>query len=140
MPLVPDCPVVKTTPVRPSAKSRHARKVYAVSVAGGCVAYPRHRGIVVDAGYTDKTIRIENAQPAMMKLNDAFLAQRAQNAVHMDARKSRSITDMLLGERQLHQIGRARYREGSGQYVRLQMVTVSIKKNQKEKYKCGKKS
>src|SRR3546814_5657435 len=57
---------------------------------------------LVDAGYTDKTIRIENAQPAMMKLNDAFLAQRAQNAVHMDERKSRRITDMLLGERQIH--------------------------------------
>src|SRR3546814_20670818 len=38
----------------------------------------------------------------MMKLNDAFLAQRAQNAVHMDERKSRRITDMLLGERQIH--------------------------------------
>src|SRR3546814_17209715 len=58
--------------------------------------------LVVDAGYTDKTIRIENAQPAMMKLNDAFLAQRAQNAVHMDERKSRRITDMLLGERKIH--------------------------------------
>src|SRR3546814_3742584 len=58
--------------------------------------------MVGDAGYTDKTIRIENAQPAMMKLNDAFLAQRAQNAVHMDDRQSRRITDMLLGERQIH--------------------------------------
>src|SRR3546814_8442267 len=58
--------------------------------------------LVVDAGYTDKTIRIENAQPAMMKLNDAFLAQRAQNAVHMDERKCCRITDMLLGERQIH--------------------------------------
>ena len=28
---------------------------------------------MVDAGYTDKSIRIEDAQSSMMKLNDAFL-------------------------------------------------------------------
>src|SRR3546814_17376871 len=74
----------------------------ACSGCGGCVSWPGRRGVGVGAGDTDKTIRIENAQPAMMKLNDAFLAQRAQNAVHMDERKSRRITDMRLGERKLH--------------------------------------
>ena len=70
--------------------------------AGGWVSQPRHRGAGIDAGYTDQTIRIEDAQPAPIKLNDAFLAQRAQNAVNMDICKSRGITDMLLGERQIH--------------------------------------
>src|SRR3546814_17265477 len=70
--------------------------------AGGCVSQPRYRGVMVDAGYTDKTIRIADAQPAMMKLNDALLAQRAQTAVHMDESQSRRNTALLSGGRQIH--------------------------------------
>src|SRR3546814_6262838 len=51
------------------------------------------RSTRTDTLFPYTTLFRSNAQPAMMKLNDAFLAQRAQNAVHMDERKSRRITD-----------------------------------------------
>src|SRR3546814_2186143 len=40
--------------------------------------------------------------PYTTLFRSACLAQRARNAVHMDERKSRRSTDMLLGERQIH--------------------------------------
>ena len=47
------------------------------AAAIGCVSQPRHRGIMIDPGDTDQTIRVEYAQAAVMKFDDAFLAQRA---------------------------------------------------------------
>jgi hypothetical protein len=58
-----------------------------------------HCEVWIDAGNVDQFVRVENAEPPVVKLYDPFGPQVAQDAVDMNKRLPGRVADVLLGQR-----------------------------------------
>jgi len=63
---------------------------------------PGHCDFRIDACDFDETIRIDYSQTPVVELDDSFLAQRAENTVHVNEGQAGGVADLLLGKRQHH--------------------------------------
>jgi len=56
----------------------------------------------IDSSHIDELIRIQNFEPSIVELDDTFLTQTPQHPVDVDASKTDRVSNVLLGQREMH--------------------------------------